>query len=263
MLFYKALVLASVKELYDVIDDERTLIIDARSFSEYAKGHIPGAVSLDFFSFHWVDTTPKGIEAFTEQARLLLSMVGVDEKKHVFVYDDKSGMLAARGVWMLHYLSHPNTVMLDGGLEEWKKSYTLETEPRKPVPSSLRTPPNPTLIAGYADILAGGDLLYIIDSRTPDEYSGKLVRAARAGHIPNAKNINWELGLDKDGKILTNKELSTKYDVPHDARIVTYCQGGYRAAHGYVALKTLGYQDVRVYLGSWGEWGNRPELPVQ
>ena len=255
--------LISVEELAQKITDEKMLIIDARSWSEYAKGHIPGALSLDLFSFHWVDSSPSGIEAFTKHTRLIFSMLGVDESKQVVVYDNTSGMLAVRGVWLLQYLSHPNTRMLDGGLGAWSRSKELETKTNASVPSELRTPENPTLIVGYGDILGGGGSLELIDSRSAEEYSGKLVRSARGGHIQGAQNIDANTTINKDGTLFSKEELAKIYDLPRDARIVTYCQGAYRAAHAYVSLKILGYEDVRVYLGSWGEWANRPELPIK
>ncbi len=256
--------LTSIESLSTAIDDARTLVIDARAFSEYAKGHIPGAVSVDLFSLHWVDTTPAGIDAFTSHMRLVLSMAGVDETRRVVVYDNSSGMLAARGVWLLQYLSHPDATMLDGGMGLWKaRGLDVETDLRAPVPSELKTPANPTLIAGYGDILAGGGSLELIDARSADEYSGKVVRAARGGHIPGATNIDWAGTLDSEGRLAGRDELAKAYGITRDARVITYCQGAYRAAHAYVALKVLGYDDVRVYLGSWGEWGNRRELPVE
>ena len=96
----------------------------------------------------------------------------------------------------------------------------------------------------------------------PGEFDGSTLRAARAGHIPDAINIDWNENLQQDlfKKIEELKELYQK--VPKDAEVITYCQGGYRAANTFVVLKILGYKRVRMYLGSWGEWGNKPELPV-
>lgn len=256
--------LTDVDALAGSLGDGRALVIDARPFAEYAKGHIPGAVSLDLFSLHWVDTTPAGIDAFTSHMRLVLSMAGADESRRVVFYDNASGMLAARGAWLLRYFSHPDATMLDGGLGLWRaRGHETETALQAPVPSELRTPANPTLVAGYGDILAGGGSLEIVDARTPDEYSGKTVRAARGGHIPGARNVDWSGTLAEDGRLAGPENLAAAYPIARDARIVTYCQGGYRAAHAFVALKVLGYDDVRVYPGSWGEWGNRPELPVE
>jgi thiosulfate/3-mercaptopyruvate sulfurtransferase len=97
--------LVSTAELKSILDDPDVVVADARSFQEYSEGHIPGAVHLDLFAFHWIDTTGDGIESFNGQAGEILSFLGASGKKVVF-YDSVSGMLAARGVWMLMYLSH-------------------------------------------------------------------------------------------------------------------------------------------------------------
>ncbi|MEK6834530.1 MAG: rhodanese-like domain-containing protein [Thermoproteota archaeon] len=90
-----------------------------------------------------------------------------------------------------------------------------------------------------------------------------VIRAARSGHIPNAINVDWNLNITEDGTMKDNKALSELYQqISKDDEIVTYCQGGYRAANSFLALKKLGFQNVRVYVGSWGEWGNRLDLPV-
>ena len=103
----------------------------------------------------------------------------------------------------------------------------------------------------------------IVDARTKEEFAGTHIRAARAGHIPSAINVDWEKNIGQ-GLFKTRAELSKLYSrIPKDSKVVTYCQGGYRAAHTFLALKILGYENVKMYLGSWGEWGNRTELPVE
>jgi thiosulfate/3-mercaptopyruvate sulfurtransferase len=95
------------------------------------------------------------------------------------------------------------------------------------------------------------------------EYDGLIVRAARRGHIPSAVNIDWYRNLE-NGKFKEFSKLVQLYSfIPIDKEIITYCQGGYRAANTYLVLKNLGYLNVKMYLGSWGEWGNIPTLPVE
>ena len=92
--------LISLDDLKEISQDENLLVIDTRSFGEYSKSHIPHAVNLDLFAFHWFDTSQNGIASFNDQTRKLLSFAGIDEKKKIVFYDNVSGMLAARGVWL-------------------------------------------------------------------------------------------------------------------------------------------------------------------
>ena len=106
------IMLISPKELHQILNDDNVLVIDSRSYKEYSKGHIPGAVNLDLFAFHWIDTSEEGIISFNEQMRKILSYAGIDENRKIIFYDNVSGMLAARGVWLCLYFSHPNVSML-------------------------------------------------------------------------------------------------------------------------------------------------------
>ena len=256
--------LISTLDLNSIRNDTNVLIVDTRSFGEYSKGHIPGAVNLDLFAFHWFDTTSDGIESFNKQTQKLLSFIGVTSEKKVIFYDDVSGMLAARGVWMLLYFSHQNVLMLDGGIKKWQKeNLPIETKPNRFQPSTFSGKINPNLISGFEYIRDNLDRLTIIDARSQGEYSGETVRAAKIGHIPSSINIDWNLNLYNDGTFKNTSDLSKLYDIPKNAEIVTYCQGAYRAANSFLALKRLGFENVRVYLGSWGEWGNLLDLPVE
>jgi thiosulfate/3-mercaptopyruvate sulfurtransferase len=253
----------STTELNSILKDPRTLIIDTRSFKEYSEGHIPGAVNLDLFAFHWIDTSKEGIENFNKQTQMILSFAGVTEEKKVILYDEISGMLAARGVWMLMYFSHPNVVMLDGGMKKWtSEKLEIETKQNNFKPTNYSGKIDSSIITGFENIRDNLDKLKIIDARSDGEYDGTTVRAAQAGHIPNSINIDWALNVNEDGTLKNESDLSELYDFPKDSHIVTYCQGAYRAANSFLALRKLGFENVKVYLGSWGEWGNRLDLPA-
>ena len=251
-------------ELNSIIDNPDVIIADTRSFKEYSEAHIPRAVHLDLFAFHWIDTTKNGIENFNDQARKLFSFLGVTPEKKVIFYDSVSGMLAARGVWMLMYFSHQNVSMLDGGITKWKKeNLPTETKANNFKPSNFLGKINPEIISGFEHIRDNLDNLKIIDARSTGEYDGTIVRAAQTGHIPNSINIDWNQNISEDGTFKNDDELSKMYDIPKDSEIVTYCQGAYRAANSFLVLKKLGFQNVKVYLGSWGEWGNNLKLPIE
>ncbi len=237
------------------LNESDALIIDARDWHDYANGHIPNAINLDLFAFHFYDTSSEGIKIFNKMMSNLLASVGVAYDKFVVFYDDISGILAARGLWLLHYFSHNNCAILDGGIEEWKRYYPVEKKVNLPKPAKFEPKINYDVLATLDDVLNSNT---IIDARSREEYEGKIVRAARGGHIPNAINIDWNENMDGN-KLKSKDKLEELYDLD-DA--ICYCQGGYRAAHTYLALKLLN-RKARVYLGSWYEYGNRLDLPIE
>jgi thiosulfate/3-mercaptopyruvate sulfurtransferase len=257
-------VLITTKELAEEFDDPNLMLVDCRSYKEYSQGHIPRAVNLDLFGFHWFDTSQKGLESFNEQSKKILSFVGITDEKKVVFYDDVSGMLAARGVWLLLYFSHKNVFMLDGGMKKWQaEGLLVEQKTNGFTPSKFDGKINPNIIAGYEYLNKNLNKLQVIDARSKEEYDGTIIRGARRGHIPGSVNIDWNLNITEDGTIKDEKSLAELYKFPKDTEIVTYCQGAYRAANSFLALKKLGFKNVKVYLGSWGEWANKTELPVE
>ena len=261
--------LLSPRSLSRLAGKRSVLIIDARSFKDYHKGHIQGAVNLPLSEYHWADTSPDGVRAFTNHMKRLLGFVGVSRNKHVIFYEDTSGMMAARGVWLLHYLGQNGASMLDGGLRAWEKTgYRTTTDPTPPKPTEFRIRIRPEVLATMDYVRKSLDDTdsSLLDVRSAEEYNGTLVRAARGGHIPRAKSVDWKRTLTRQGSLKPIAYLKRLYDregLAMDSEVITYCQAGYRAAQAYVVLKLLGYSKVRNYLGSWFEWANAPDTPVE
>jgi thiosulfate/3-mercaptopyruvate sulfurtransferase len=259
--------LISAKNLQSQISksQNQTIIVDTRSFPEYKKGHIPGAVNIDLFQHHWFDTSKRGIKDFNRQSRMLLSNIGIKSDSLVVLYDNVSGISAARGVWLLLYFSYKRVNMLDGGFERWKKSgYPIEVKSNVLTHSKFRGKVDNNIISTAEEVKKSLNKknMVVLDARNIKEYNGSDVRAARRGHIPSAVNIDWENNIE-NGIFKTKERLSKIYSkIPKNAQIITYCQGGYRAANAFLVLKMLGYTNVKMYLGSWGEWGNKIDLPV-
>ena len=241
-------------------------MIDTRSFSEFKNGHVPGAVNVDLFQLHWFDTTHRGIKDFNRQTRLLLSNLGIKKETNVVFYDNISGISAARGVWLLLYFSHRNVSMLDGGFVKWKsEDYPVETKSNSLNHSKFKGKLDLNVLADAKEVKNSirKSGVVILDVRSSEEYNGSEVRGARRGHIPSAINIDWIKNL-KNGTFKDKEILSKIYSkFPKNSKIITYCHGGYRAANTFLVLKMLGYRNVKMYLASWGEWGNRLELPIE
>ncbi|HEX5475279.1 MAG TPA: sulfurtransferase [Vicinamibacterales bacterium] len=262
--------LVAPRELAEALLAHRTpLVIDMRPPEAFAEGHIPGAVHLDLWGVSLIDTDPAPLRAFMWMIDHLLNLRGVDAHTPIVVYDDQSGMRAARAFWFLEYFGHPDVRMLDGGFGAWQRAQLPVTrDAQPPVKSTWTGSPRADRLATWRDVKErlGRPDTVIVDTRSDGEYTGATVRAKRGGAIPGAVHVEWTRNLAPNGEFKPAGELREMYEqagVTPDKEVVTYCQGGYRAAHSYVALRLLGYPRVRNYTGSWKEWGDREELPVQ
>ena len=246
---------------------ENLRIVDTRTFYEYSNGHIPFAINVDLMQYHWNDTSKYGLKTFNIQMQKLLSTIGITPKTLLVFYDNISGPSASRGVWLSLYFSHDKVGLLDGGFNAWKKEnkpIQIKTENLKYF--KIKDKINQKIIADFKNVkeaIKDKQKHQIIDCRSFKEYSGEYIRATRAGHIPSAINIDWNENISND-KLKKTTDLKKIYShISKNQEIITYCQGGYRAANTFVILKQLGFKKVKMYLGSWNEWGNNDRWPIE
>ncbi len=250
------------------LDDPRLRLIDARSATEYATGHLPGAANVDVYAIRTEDTGPAGLAAWEAEQIAAFRAAGINDDSLVVVYDEHTLTNAARAVWALDYLGHPAAHLLDAGMAAWVAAGGPLTIAAADVPAGNFTPaPDRDKLATRHDIIArlGNDDTIIVDTRRMGEYLGQERRTRRSGTIPGATYLEWTHGIDATGAMAdaaTVRAAFVAHGITPDKEIIPFCGGGYRSAHTYLLLKGLGYPRVRNYLGSWGEWGNRDDTPI-
>jgi len=247
--------------------DRNVVLVDTRPPADYRAGHLEGACHFDPFPFHHSDTSESGLREFRAQLVWIFSALGITENDTVVFYENDSGMRATRGAWALEYMGHRTARILDGGLKN-AGGAKLVTTVAPIVPSNFPEKPRDEAIASYSHIvesLARADVR-IFDVRSDEEYYGERVRARRGGAIPGATHRDWTQNLNANGSFKPAAQLRDEFErlgLRPECEIIPYCQGGYRSANAYIALRIAGYPRVRNYLGSWGEWGNRDDLPIE
>ena len=243
----------------------------------YEEGHIPGAVKL-----HWRDDLQDPIERdIVEQAEFerLMGSRGIGNDTTVVLYGDKNNWFAAYAYWYLKLYGHEDVRILDGGRQKWidqGRDLTIDAPAAgsasysaQEVDESIRVRRD-VVLAGL-----GQEGRALVDVRSPQEYSGELMAppgyeqegASRSGHIPTAQSIPWAQAVRDDGTFKSADELRELYGgkgVTSEKEVLAYCRIGERSAHTWFVLRELlGYPDVKNYDGSWTEWGNLVDVPIE
>ncbi len=268
---------ASIKRLVTTdwvaenLDTENVVVIDVSKQEQYDEGHIPGALSYPTSELQVERDGVKGLLPDESDIEAYLSGLGVSPDDTIIIYDHIKSLWGSRLLWTLLVYGHDDVRLMDGAYGLWvKEGRSVTTDVPSPKSSNYEFSgkANKSLIVGIDQVLdnIGDDDSLVVDTRSADEYAGRDVRAARGGHIPESVHLEWTQNVDEDGRFLSADKLKELYlgsDITGDLAIYTLCQTAVRATHSWFVLaELLGYDDVAVYDGSWTEWGNIEDTPI-
>jgi thiosulfate/3-mercaptopyruvate sulfurtransferase len=259
------------------LDKVKVIEVDYDPASAYNIGHIPGALLIDW---------KKDLNKYPERDIIdkdgfesLMSRLGISNDDLVILYGDYNNWFAAFAYWVFKVYGHDSVKILNGGrkkLIELGKPLTREIPQVRPTQYRVRKV-DLSIRASFLDVLKNlrNPNVALVDVRSPAEYRGEISAppeypneaAQRAGHIPGAVNIPWAQAVREDGTFKSPEELRALYEgrgVTPDKEVIVYCRIGERAAHTFFVLRELlGYRKVRLYDGSWSEWGNMVGAPIE
>jgi thiosulfate/3-mercaptopyruvate sulfurtransferase len=262
--------LASVAWLAERIDDPNLRLLDCSPLDSYRDGHLPGASHVWWQDTIEVNNNTYGMLTGAPMRAEIVRESGITPDSTVVCYDDRGGQYAARIAWMLHVQSFATVRLLDGGRQGWRAAgHDLTSDSVAPPPGAIEPVQNESVIAHGNDIATRlNDPAYvIIDTRTAAERAETWFDRLRTGTIPGSHHLPRSDFLTPDGyALLPPADLSarlTAVGVPAGApEIVVFGLHGTLACLPYLALRAIGYPSVRVYDGSWAEWGANKDWPV-
>jgi thiosulfate/3-mercaptopyruvate sulfurtransferase len=275
---YAKAVLVTTEWLADHLNDDGIVVAEVDENPDlYDEGHIPGAIKL-----HWRDDLQDPIERDLVEKEVferLLGERGVSNESAVVLYGDRNNWFAAYAYWYLKIYGHEDVRILDGGRQKWideRRELTADTP--APERQQYKARERDETIRIFRDAvresIAAGDKA-LVDVRSPQEYAGDLIAppgyeqegAQRAGHIPTAASIPWATAVRDDGTFKNADELRELYEskgITPEKEVTAYCRIGERSAHTWFVLRELlGYETVKNYDGSWTEWGNLVDVPIE
>ncbi len=258
-------------QVNSLLSEDNVVLIDLCQPDTYIKAHIPGAVFLDYNWIVDVDKPRVGLLPAAAQLSRIVSAFGIGEDTHVIAYDDEGGGRASRFLWTLQCIGHTRISLINGGLHAWAgEGFTMDPDIHFPVPTTREVRYQNEAIADKTYILEhlNDDSTVILDARSPQEFNGIKVFAARGGHIPGAVNYEWTNAMDRQQNLKlrdanTLRQELQQLGITPDKTIVCHCQSHHRSAFTCIMLNALGFDKVKGYPGSWSDWGNDSSVPVE
>lgn len=249
-------------------NDEGVVVVDVRSPELYEQGHIRDAVNIPMALTYRQEGQTDRLGSIV-QIQDLFGAAGIDEKTNVILYDDGSFTDAGRVFWVFEVYGHRRVAVLDGGYASWESNaydISLEDVSRKSKRFVAFIQPEKLATHMHARLAINNPNKMLIDARSRKEYRGEISKSKQFGHIPNAVSVPWDSNITYVDGVPMSKSLPELEDIYKDfskqKKIITYCNKGQHSSFTYFVLRMLG-RDVSHYDGSWFEWGNSIEFPVE
>jgi thiosulfate/3-mercaptopyruvate sulfurtransferase len=275
---YAKPVLVTTEWLADHLGDEGLVVAEVDENPDvYDEGHVPGAIKL-----HWRDDLEDPVErdlVEKDEFERLMAERGISNETTLVLYGDRNNWFAAYAYWYMKIYGHEDVRILDGGRQKWiDEGRELTMDVPSPSPATYQAQERDESIRAYRDAVRetiGESGKALVDVRSPQEFAGELIAppgyeqegAQRAGHIPTAESIPWAQAVGDDGTFKAADDLRALYagrGITPDKEVTAYCRIGERSAHTWFVLRELlGYENVRNYDGSWTEWGNLVDVPIE
>jgi thiosulfate/3-mercaptopyruvate sulfurtransferase len=258
------------------LDAPNTVFVEVdEDTSAYDGGHIAGAVKLDWKTDLQDPVRRDFVDA--QQFSKLLSDRGIGNDDTVILYGGNNNWFAAYAYWYFKLYGHQDVKLLDGGRKKWElDGRPLVSEaPTRPSTSYSAQAPDTSIRAFRDEVIAAISTKNLVDVRSPDEFSGKILAPAhlpqeqsqRAGHIPSAINVPWSKAANEDGTFKSDEALAELYaeaGLDGQKETIAYCRIGERSSHTWFVLRELlGHQNVKNYDGSWTEYGSLVGVPIE
>ncbi len=256
------------QQLAEQLNSDTRRIVDLSSEQSYRQGHVPGAV---FLPFQWLmsgQAPAPGRIPSADHLSQLFSQLGLTPDTHVVCYDDEGGGWAGRFIWTLDAIGHKKYSYLNGGIHAWRGDELPQSvEITLPEAVEQTVTIDADVVIEVDDILAqlGQPKFAVWDARSPQEYRGEKVLAQKGGHIPGAINCEWTTLMDPSRNLRIREDALSRLNalgLNAQQHIVTHCQSHHRSGFTYLVGKLLGF-NIKAYHGSWSEWGNHPDTPVE